>query len=131
MFWLHKVLAAIHEEVVPFVLGRYRRLSAALRAGGEAMGLSNFTRSRFASNIIVVFGLPEGVEGIAIVNKLLDDCRTVIAGTRNCLAGRVVRFGVMGYIDFETVLTDLQKLEQVLGILGHRVAAGCVFIEHR
>ena len=84
------------KKVVPFVLGRHRRLSAALHAGGEAMGLS-----------------------------------TVTAGTRNCLAGRVVRFGVMGYIDLETVLTDLPKLEQVLGILGHRVAAGCVFIEHR
>ena len=83
MFWLHEALAAIHEEVVPFVLGRHRRLS------------------------------------------------TVTAGTQNCLAGRVVRFGVMGYIDLETVLTDLPKLEQVLGILGHRVAVGYVFIEHR
>lgn len=79
------------------------------------MGRSNLIHSRLASNIVVVLDLPKGVEGIVIVKKPCDEYRAVIAGTRNCLAGRVVRFGVMKYTDFETVLTDWQKLKQVPG----------------
>ena len=91
------------------------------------MGRSNLFHSRLALNIVVVLGVPKGVEGIAIVKKLCDDCRTVFGGTRNCLAGRVVRFGFMKYTDFETVLTDLQKLKQVPGhlVIGLRSDAEC------
>ena len=46
------------------------------------MGRSNLINSRLALNIVVVLGVPKGVEGIAIVKKLFDECRTVIAGTR-------------------------------------------------
>ena len=74
---------------------------------------------------MVVFGVPDGLEGGAIVKSLYDEFRTVIAGARKRLAGKVVRFGVMGNINFETVLTDLQQLEQVLGKLGHMVPSGC------
>ena len=104
------------------------------------MGLSNLIHSRSASNIVVVVGVPKGVEGIAIVKKLCDEYRTVIAGTRNCLAGRVVCFGVMEYTDFDTVLTDLQKLKQVpchwciwLRNVSRRAAihSGCVLKEYR
>ena len=91
------------------------------------MGRSNLIHSRLASDIVVVLGVPKGVEGIVIVKKPCDEYRTVIAGTRNCLAGRVVRFGFMEYTDFETVLTDLQKLKQVPGhsAIGLRSDAEC------
>lgn len=71
------------------------------------------------SSTVVVFAPPAGLEGDAIVRALYTRYRTVIAGARNKLAGRVIRIGTMGAIDAGTVLTDLMQLEDVLALLGH------------
>jgi aspartate aminotransferase-like enzyme len=121
---LREALEMIHEEGLTHVLARHRRLSTALRAGGSAIGLAAFGCGSRRSSTVVVFQAPEMIEGTTIVRELYRRHRTVIAGARNRLSGRVIRFGTMGAFDTGTILTDLAQLEDVLSGLGCPVGPG-------
>ena len=121
---LHEALAMIHEEGLDRVLARHRRLAEALRAGCAAIGLPSFARGGTLSNTVSVFALPAGLEGEAVVRRLHEKHRTVIAGARNKLAGKVIRIGTMGHLFEGDILTDLIHLEDVLAELGHRFTHG-------
>jgi len=121
---LVEALEMIHAEGLPNVLERHRRLSSALRAGGKAIGLPQFGDGAALSNTVVVFALPETLDGARIVRAMYERHGTVIAGARNKLAGRVIRFGTMGANTAGTILTDLIELEAVLASMGCRVTPG-------
>ncbi len=121
---LAEALAMMHEEGLDAVLARHRRLSSALRAGGVALGLPLFGRAPISSSTVVAFEVPDGLEGGQIVRALYEQHGTVIAGSRNRLAGRVIRIGTMGAIDEGTILTDLLHLESVLAGLGVKAPPG-------
>lgn len=124
VFGLCEALDMIHEEGLANVLARHARLSAALRAGGAALGLSSFGSSSNASNTVVAFTVPEGLDGGKIVRALYEDHGSVIAGSRNRLSGRVIRIGTMGSLNEGTILTDLSHLEAALAGMGHRTTPG-------
>jgi aspartate aminotransferase-like enzyme len=115
---LREALEMIHEEGLPHVLARHKRLSAALRAGCEALGLPTFGQADSLSPTVVVARVPEGLVGADIVKRLYEKHRTVIAGARNKLSGKVIRFGTMGYLREADILTDLMHLEDALMELG-------------
>jgi aspartate aminotransferase-like enzyme len=121
---LCEALEMIHAEGLPNVLARHRRLSAALRAGGRALGLAEFGRAPVLSSTVVAFKVPDGLEGGAIVRAMYQDQGTVIAGSRNRLSGRVIRIGTMGALDTGTILTDLAHLEAVLAAMGCPIVPG-------
>ena len=121
---LREALEMIHEEGLPEVLKRHRRLSDALRAGGHAIGLDDFGTGSRRSSTVVVFKSPSAIAGSAIVQALYEQYRTVVAGARNRLSGKVVRIGTMGAFDAGTILTDLAQLESVLTGLGHPLVPG-------
>ena len=121
---LLEALRMIHEEGLSAVLARHRRLGEALRAGAAAIGLASYVRSGTPSSTVSVLSVPDGLEGGAIVRRLYEKHRTVIAGARNKLAGKVVRIGTMGYLYEGDILTDLIQLEDVLAELGHRFERG-------
>jgi aspartate aminotransferase-like enzyme len=121
---LAEALRMMSDEGMAQVLARHRRCAAALRAGAAAIGLETFTRSALLSDTVSVFAVPPGLEGGAIVRHLYEKHRTVIAGARNRLAGKVIRFGTMGEIRGDDVLTDLIQLEETLTALGHRFRQG-------
>jgi aspartate aminotransferase-like enzyme len=124
VFGLCEALDMIHEEGLAHVLARHARLSAALRAGGAALGLSSFGSSSNASNTVVAFTVPEGLDGGKIVRALYEDHGSVIAGSRNRLSGRVIRIGTMGSLNEGTILTDLSHLAAALAGMGHRTTPG-------
>ena len=121
---LREALRMIFEEGLPEVLARHRRLADGLRAGGKALGLTLFPRSPLVSDTVTVFDVPDGVEGSAIVRHLYERYGTVIAGARNRLAGKVIRFGTMGYLSEADIVTDLLHLERTLEDLGLSVERG-------
>jgi aspartate aminotransferase-like enzyme len=125
---LCEALEMIHAEGLPNVLHRHRRLSTALRAGGLALGLTEFGRAPILSSTVVAFQVPEGLDGAKIVRTLYENHRTVIAGSRNRLSGRVIRIGTMGALNEGSILTDLFHLETVLHGMGYRTtpAAGLI-----
>jgi aspartate aminotransferase-like enzyme len=121
---LREALRMIFEEGLPDVLARHRRLGEALRLGGQALGLSVFTKSPLVSDTVTVFDVPAGLEGGAIVRHMYERYGTVIAGARNKLAGKVIRFGTMGHLDDSDIVTDLMHLERTLADLGRPAARG-------
>jgi aspartate aminotransferase-like enzyme len=124
VYGLIEALDMIHAEGLPQVLARHRRLSDALRDGAAAIGLPVFGSGKNLSSTVVALSVPEPLDGAAIVKALYERYRTVIAGSRNKLSGRVIRIGTMGDIDDDTILTDLTHLEDVLSHLGHAFTPG-------
>ena len=121
---LREATAMIEEEGLPAVLERHRRLSAALRAGCAALGLPMFPTAPIFSPTVTAARVPAGLDGAAIVRHMHARYRTVIAGQRTKLSGRVIRFGTMGWVDDGDILTDLQHLECTLRDLGEAPPAG-------
>jgi aspartate aminotransferase-like enzyme len=124
MAGMRAALEMIHEEGLPKVLVRHLRLSAALRAGCAAIGLAGYGEAGALSPTVVALQVPEKLNGGDIVKRLYEKHRTVIAGSRNKLAGKVIRIGTMGYISEEDILTDLRHLEDVLPELGFAATPG-------
>ena len=122
MAGLREALEMIHAEGLPEVLARHRRLSSALRAGCAALGLAAFRDSN--STTVVVLDVPAPLKGGDIVRGLYREHRTVIAGSRNKLEGRVIRIGTMGCLSAGDIVTDLLHLEATLARLGWAVTAG-------
>lgn len=126
LFGLHEALKMIHEEGLPQVFARHKRLSDAMRAGCVALGLPAFGDQMTTSRTVVVASIPEPLTGGAIVKHMYETYNTAIAGARNKLTGRVIRIGTMGLISEADILTDLYFLERSLTALGHAVTTpGC------
>jgi len=123
MAGLHEALEMIHEEGVPQVLERHRRLAAALRAGCAALGLPTFSCERISSTVVCL-NVPSGLRGGDIVRHLYERHGTVIAGSRNKLQGKVIRIGAMGHIGAGDIFLDLLQMEETLKELGFPVQAG-------
>ena len=121
---LKVALEMINEEGLPQVLLRHRRLSAALRAGCAALGLTTYGQAGALSPTVVALEVPEKMNGGDVVRRLYEKHRTIIAGSRNRLSGKVIRIGTMGYVHEEDILTDLWHLEDVLSELGWPVTSG-------
>jgi len=120
---LREALAMINEEGFPAVLRRHARLSAALRAGFLALGFPMFPKGAFSPTVTVGI-VPEGLDGSAIVRHMYATYRTVIAGQRTKLRGKVIRIGTMGFCGPQDILADLHYLECTLRDLGHAPAPG-------
>jgi aspartate aminotransferase-like enzyme len=108
---LHAALEMIHEEGLPQVIERHRRLSRTLREGCAALGMPSFAQENF-SDTVVALDVPG--RGKAIVRAMYDRFGSVIAGSRNHLSGRVIRIGSMGAINDEDIQTDLEQLASCL-----------------
>ncbi len=124
MAGLREALEMIHEEGLPHVLDRHQRLSAALRAGCEALGLHSFPQADRISSTVVCLHVPETLRGADIVRGMYERHRTVIAGSRNKLEGKVIRIGAMGDLDAGDIFTDLLHLEDTLAALGWHADPG-------
>ncbi len=124
VYGLDTSLDMIHEEGLANVLARHARLARGMKAGAAALGLENFARAEAQSNTVACFHLPEGVDGTRLIRRLYEKHRTVIAGARNRLQGKMIRIGTMGAIGEGDILTDLMHIENVLAELGHSLSAG-------
>jgi len=124
MAGLREALEMIHEEGLPNVLARHRRLSTALRSGCEALGLRTFGGPDWLSSTVVALEVPASLNGGDIVKRMYDHHQTAIAGSRNKMQGRVIRIGTMGHLQDGDILTDLLYLEETLDHLGFDVRPG-------
>jgi len=95
-----------------------------LRAGCVALGLPMFPTAPLLSSTVTAARVPAGLDGATIVRHMHARYRTVIAGQRTKLSGRVIRFGTMGWVDAGDILTDLHDLECTLRDLGQAPPAG-------
>jgi aspartate aminotransferase-like enzyme len=115
-------LKQIRAEGIENVWARHARVAAAARAGVQALNLELFAAQ--PADGLTVFTVPEGIDGVALLNNLEKKYGVKLAGGQDKLKGKVCRLGHMGYIDQWDVLAAIGALELVLIEMGHAVEPG-------
>jgi alanine-glyoxylate transaminase/serine-glyoxylate transaminase/serine-pyruvate transaminase len=126
LYAFREALRMVAEEGLEPRWERHRSNQRAALAGLEAMGLKPFVENP-AERMITVTAIqvPEGVDGKAVQQQLLDEFNIEIAGGFGPLKGKIWRVGLMGNTSQQrNVLLLLATLEKVLTDQGFRVPAG-------
>jgi len=125
LFALHEALVMLAEEGLPQAWARHRRHHLALKAGFEALGLQFVVREDARLPQLNAVYVPAGVADAEVRARLLKDYNLEIGAGLGPLAGKVWRFGLMGYAcREENVRLCLTALGKVLSDMGHGVPAG-------
>jgi alanine-glyoxylate transaminase/serine-glyoxylate transaminase/serine-pyruvate transaminase len=113
------------EEGIDNRIRRHARVSAALRAGLEALGIGLLAEPGYRLNPLTTALAPEGVDEATVRRRLLEEYRIEIGGGLGELRGKVWRIGLMGESCREiNVFALLSALEIILPGLGYEVASG-------
>jgi alanine-glyoxylate transaminase/serine-glyoxylate transaminase/serine-pyruvate transaminase len=133
LYGLHEALLLLAEEGLEGAWARHRLHHAALKAGLEALGLAFVVPEGARLPQMNAVYVPEGVADLAVRQQLLRDFKVEIGAGLGPLAGKIWRFGLMGYsCREENVLGALQALETVLPPHGVKFAPGAaVAAAHR
>jgi len=125
LYALHEALLLLREEGLENAWARHRGNYEALKAGLEAMGLRYLVREDARLPQLNAVHIPEGIDDLTVRKTLLADYNIEIGAGLGPLAGKVWRFGLMGYSSrAENVLLLLSGLSAVLGEMGHQHAVG-------
>jgi len=125
LFALHEALLLIYEEGLENAWARVRRDHTALKAGIEAMGLKFFVKEQFQIPQMNAVQCPEGVNEAEVRKRLLSEFSIEIGAGLGPLAGKIWRFGLMGYsCRPANVMLCLSALGSVLDDMGYPVHVG-------
>ena len=113
------------EEGMAEAVERHRVNGAAMAAGLDGLGLQRFGDQAHRMNNVVAVYIPEGLDGDAVRNGLLQNFGIEIGTSFGPLHGKVWRVGTMGYnARPDAVLTTLSAIESQLRLAGQSVVAG-------
>ena len=125
LFALHEALLLIREEGLENAWARVRRHHTALKAGLEAMGLKFLVKEPYQIPQMNAVMCPEGVNEAEVRKRLLDEFGLEIGAGLGPLAGKIWRFGLMGYsCRPDNVMLCLSALGSVLEDMGYAVHVG-------
>jgi alanine-glyoxylate transaminase/serine-glyoxylate transaminase/serine-pyruvate transaminase len=125
LYALHEALLLLKEEGLENAWARHRRNYEALKAGLEAMGLKYLVKEEARLPQLNSVYIPEGIDDLTVRKTLLTDYNIEIGAGLGPLAGKIWRFGLMGYSSQpENVLLLLSALSAVLGEMGYKHEAG-------
>ncbi|MDH4151673.1 MAG: alanine--glyoxylate aminotransferase family protein, partial [Betaproteobacteria bacterium] len=125
LFALHEALLLIREEGLENAWARVRRDHVALKAGIEAMGLKFFVKEQYQIPQMNAAVCPEGVNEVEVRKRLLSEFSIEIGAGLGPLAGKIWRFGLMGYsCRPANVMLCLSALGSVLDDMGYPVHVG-------
>ncbi len=125
LYALHEALLLLREEGLERAWARHQRHHLALKAGLEAMGLRFVVREGARLPQMNAVHVPEGVAEAEVRKRLLADFNLEIGAGLGPLAGKIWRFGLMGYsCKAENVMLSLSALGSVLSDMGFPVGVG-------
>ena len=125
IYGLREALRIAMEEGLEARWARHQLNGDALKAGIEAMGLKIFTRPGYALSVLTAISVPEGVDELAVRQRLLEEYNIEIGGGFGLLKGRLLRIGLMGYNSCrKNVDTVLSALEHILTSSDFQLPAG-------
>jgi alanine-glyoxylate transaminase/serine-glyoxylate transaminase/serine-pyruvate transaminase len=125
LFALHEALLLIREEGLDNCWARHMRHHIALKAGLEAMGLEFLVKEEYQIPQMNAARVPEGVAEAEVRKRLLTEFNLEIGAGLGPLAGKIWRFGIMGYsCRPDNVMLCLSALGSVLQDMGHAVHVG-------
>jgi len=130
LFALHEALLLINEEGIENSWARHQRHHVALKAGLEAMGMKFLVKPEYQLPQMNAVMCPEGVDEAKVRRTLLAEFNLEIGAGLGPLAGKIWRFGLLGYsCRPDNVMLCLSALGSVLrghgaaGARGRREAA--------
>jgi len=125
LFALHEALLLIREEGLENSWARHHRQYNALKAGLEAMGLKFLVQEKYRLPQMSAVLCPEGVDEARVRRTLLTEFILEIGAGLGPLAGKIWRFGLMGYsCRPDNVMLCLSALGSVLSDMGLPVRVG-------
>jgi alanine-glyoxylate transaminase/serine-glyoxylate transaminase/serine-pyruvate transaminase len=125
LFALHEALLLIREEGLQKCWARHERHHIALKAGLEAMGLEFLVKEEHQIPQMNAVLCPEGVNEAEVRKRLLSEFGLEIGAGLGPLAGKIWRFGLMGYsCRPDNVMLCLSALGSVLDDMGYPVHVG-------
>jgi alanine-glyoxylate transaminase/serine-glyoxylate transaminase/serine-pyruvate transaminase len=125
LFGLHEALLLIREEGVENCWARHKRHHTALKAGLEAMGLKFLVNEKYQVPQMNAVYCPEKINEAQVRKTLLDEFGLEIGAGLGPLAGKIWRFGLMGYsCRPDNVMLCLSALGSVLEDMGYAVHVG-------
>jgi alanine-glyoxylate transaminase/serine-glyoxylate transaminase/serine-pyruvate transaminase len=125
LYALHEALLMLQEEGLENAWARHQRHYRALKAGLEAFGFRFLVKAEHQLPQITSVLLPDGVDDREVRRRLLADYGLEIGAGLGELAGRLWRFGLMGWSSrMENVMLCLTALGTVLADLGVKVELG-------
>lgn len=114
-YGLHTGLRLISEEGIDQVYARHQLNNDAIVAGIQAMGLEIYGQLATKMNTVIPILIPEGIDGKAVQDFMLEQFGVEIAGSFGPLIGKIWRIGNMGYSSRrENVLQVLSAFEATL-----------------
>jgi len=119
---LAEVLKQFRSMGLENLFAHHRRLSGAVKAAVEAMGLEQFPKA--PSEAITVINAPEGVNGQDVVKILREDYGITIAGGQAHLKGKIFRISHYGYLCEWDMIIAIAAIERALNELGYKVTLG-------
>jgi alanine-glyoxylate transaminase/serine-glyoxylate transaminase/serine-pyruvate transaminase len=125
LFALHEALLLIREEGLENCWARHHRHHIALKAGLESMGLKFLVKEEYQIPQMNAVRCPEDVNEAEVRKRLLQEFNLEIGAGLGPLAGKIWRFGIMGYsCRPENVMVCLSALGSVLDDLGVKIHVG-------
>jgi alanine-glyoxylate transaminase/serine-glyoxylate transaminase/serine-pyruvate transaminase len=125
LFALHEALLLIREEGLDNCWARHQRHHVALKAGLEAMGLKFLVKEQYQTPQMNAVMCPEGVKEADVRKTLLSEFGLEIGAGLGPFAGKIWRFGLMGYsCRPDNVMLCLSALGSVLEDMGLPVHVG-------
>ncbi len=115
-------LEMMHEETLPKLFNRHKRLAYATREAMKAIGLELFSKSP-ADSITAVLS-PPGIDGEKLVNLLSSKYNVTIIGGQDHVKGKIFRLGHMGYCGDFDVISLVAATEMALADLGYKNQVG-------
>ena len=125
LYALHESLVMLSEEGLEQSWVRHQRNHKAFKAGLEVFGINYVVDERYRLPQLNSVFVPEGVDEKEVRRRLLDDYSLEIGAGLGDFAGKVWRFGLMGYASrIENVIFCLNALETVFSDMGMKVERG-------
>jgi alanine-glyoxylate transaminase/serine-glyoxylate transaminase/serine-pyruvate transaminase len=119
LFALHEALVLIQEEGLEKCWARHQRHHLALKAGLEAMGFKYLVKEGNRLPQMNAVYVPEGINEAEVRKILLTEFNLEIGAGLGPLAGKIWRFGLMGYsCKPENVMLCLAALGSILSDMG-------------
>ena len=125
LYALHEALLMLREEGLENAWARHQRNHAALKAGLQTLGLKYLVEEPYRLPQMNAVSVIPGVDEKEVRRRLLLDYNLEIGAGLGDLAGKIWRFGIMGYsCKMENVMLSLCALETVSADLGIAVEFG-------
>jgi len=125
LYALHESLFMLYEEGIEHAWARHQRNHKALKAGLETFGTKFLVEEKYRLPQLNSVYVPTGVDEKEVRRRLLAEYNLEIGAGLGDFAGKIWRFGLMGYSSkIENVMLCLNSLETVFANMGKKIDIG-------